>query len=96
MAILAGFTATLLYGGWLTLHGQLAVGAFSVLVFLTQRLLWPLTGLAEVADMYQRSMAAIERAAKEFAAGTALPDTRLRIRNRQQATVAAHVARERI
>jgi ATP-binding cassette subfamily B protein len=62
MAILAGFTATLLYGGWLTLHGQLAVGAFSVLVFLTQRLLWPLTGLAEVADMYQRSMAAIERA----------------------------------
>jgi ATP-binding cassette subfamily B protein len=62
MAILAGFTATLLYGGWLTLHGQLAVGAFSVLVFLTQRLLWPMTGLAEVADMYQRSMAAIERA----------------------------------
>ncbi|HEY9103521.1 ABC transporter ATP-binding protein [Chitinimonas sp.] len=62
MAILAGFTATLLYGGWLTLHGQLAVGAYSVLVFLTQRLLWPLTGLAEVADMYQRSVAAIDRA----------------------------------
>ncbi len=62
MAILSGFTATLLYGGWLALHGQLAVGAYSVLVFLTQRLLWPLTGLAEVTDMYQRSMAAIERA----------------------------------
>ncbi|OYU45282.1 MAG: ABC transporter [Burkholderiales bacterium PBB4] len=62
MAILSGFTATLLYGGWLTLQGQLAVGAYSVLVFLTQRLLWPLTGLAEVADMYQRSMAAIGRA----------------------------------
>ncbi|QDQ29381.1 ABC transporter ATP-binding protein [Chitinimonas arctica] len=62
MAILAGFTATLVYGGWLTLHGELAVGAYSVLVFLTQRLLWPLTGLAEVADMYQRSMAAIDRA----------------------------------
>ena len=62
MAILSGFTATLLYGGWLTLHGELAVGAYSVLVFLTQRLLWPLTGLAEVADMYQRSMAAIDRA----------------------------------
>ena len=61
-AILLGFTATLLYGGWLTLHGQLAVGAYSVLVFLTQRLLWPLTGLAEVADMYQRSMASIDRA----------------------------------
>jgi ATP-binding cassette subfamily B protein len=34
----------LLYGGWLTLHGELAVGAYSVLVFLTQRLLWPMTG----------------------------------------------------
>jgi ATP-binding cassette subfamily B protein len=64
MAILSGFTATLLYGGWLTLQGELAVGAYSVLVFLTQRLLWPLTGLAEVADMYQRSVAAIERAMK--------------------------------
>ena len=64
MAILSGFTATLLYGGWLTLHGELAVGAYSVLVFLTQRLLWPLTGLAEVADMYQRSMASIDRAMK--------------------------------
>ncbi|MGQ0709502.1 MAG: ABC transporter ATP-binding protein [Rhodoferax sp.] len=62
MAILAGFTATLLYGGWLTLHGGLAVGAYSVLVFLTQRLLWPLTYLADVADMYQRSMASISRA----------------------------------
>jgi ATP-binding cassette subfamily B protein len=61
MAILAGFTATLVYGGWLVLHGQLAVGAYSVLVFLTQRLLWPLTGLAEVADMYQRSMSSIDR-----------------------------------
>ena len=64
MAILSGFTATLLYGGWLTLHGQLAVGAYSVLVFLTQRLLWPLTGLADVADMYQRSMASIDRSMK--------------------------------
>lgn len=62
MAILAGFTATLVYGGWLTLHNELAVGAYSVLVYLTQRLLWPMTGLAEVADMYQRSMSAIERA----------------------------------
>jgi len=62
LAILAGFTATLVYGGWLTLHDELAVGAYSVLVYLTQRLLWPMTGLAEVADMYQRSMSAIDRA----------------------------------
>lgn len=73
MAILSGFTATLLYGGWLTLHGELAVGAYSVLVFLTQRLLWPLTGLAEVADMYQRSVAAIERAMKLLDTPIAIP-----------------------
>lgn len=62
MAILAGFTSTLVYGGWLTLHGRLEVGAYSVLVFLTQRLLWPMTSLADVADMYQRSMSSIGRA----------------------------------
>lgn len=73
MAILSGFTATLLYGGWLTLHGELAVGAYSVLVFLTQRLLWPLTGLAEVADMYQRSVAAIARAMQLLDTPIAIP-----------------------
>lgn len=73
MAILSGFTATLLYGGWLTLQGELAVGAYSVLVFLTQRLLWPFTGLAEVADMYQRSMAAIDRAMKLLDTPIAIP-----------------------
>jgi ATP-binding cassette, subfamily B, bacterial len=62
MAILAGFTTTLVYGGWLTIQGELAVGAYSVLVYLTQRLLWPMTRLADVADMYQRSMASIDRA----------------------------------
>jgi ATP-binding cassette subfamily B protein len=73
MAILSGFTATLLYGGWLTLQGELAIGAYSVLVFLTQRLLWPMTGLAEVADMYQRSMASIERAMKLLDTPIAIP-----------------------
>ncbi len=62
MAILAGFTTTLVYGGYLTIHGELAVGAYSVLVYLTQRLLWPMTRLADVADMYQRSMTSIDRA----------------------------------
>lgn len=62
MAIMAGFVATLLVGGHLTLQGKMAVGAYSVFVFLTQRLLWPLTRLAEVTDMYNRSVAAIGRA----------------------------------
>jgi ATP-binding cassette subfamily B protein len=61
MAVLAGFIGTLVLGGWQTLAGELEVGSFSVLVFLTQRLLWPLTGLAEVADLYQRAMASTRR-----------------------------------
>ncbi|SMC27511.1 ATP-binding cassette, subfamily B [Andreprevotia lacus DSM 23236] len=61
MAILAGFVVTLVYGGWMALHGQIAVGSYSVLVYLTQRLLWPFTGLAEIADLCQRSMASIDR-----------------------------------
>ncbi|MFK8017276.1 MAG: ABC transporter ATP-binding protein [Gammaproteobacteria bacterium] len=61
MAILAGFMATLLLGGWLTLKGSLAVGAFGILVFLTQRLLWPLTDLAQTVDLFERAMASSRR-----------------------------------
>ncbi len=56
MAILAGFV-----GGWATLNGSLEVGLFSVLVFMTQRLLWPLTRLGETLDLYQRGMASTRR-----------------------------------
>ncbi|MEO0811496.1 MAG: ABC transporter ATP-binding protein [Myxococcota bacterium] len=61
MAILSGFVVTLVYGGFRTLDGSLAVGAYSVLVFLTQRLLWPFTRLGETVDLYQRSMASADR-----------------------------------
>ena len=61
MAILAGFTCTLLLGGWATLDGDLEVGLYSVLVFMTQRLLWPLTDVAEVLDLYQRGRASTAR-----------------------------------
>ncbi len=61
MAILAGFTVTLLYGGFMALNGEIGVGSYSVLVYLTQRLLWPLTRLAEMTDLYQRSMASVQR-----------------------------------
>ncbi|MEM7065300.1 MAG: ABC transporter ATP-binding protein [Cyanobacteria bacterium P01_B01_bin.77] len=59
--ILVGFTATLLYGGLEAVAGNLAVGTYSVLVFLTQRLLWPLTRLGETLDQYRRAMASINR-----------------------------------
>jgi ATP-binding cassette subfamily B protein len=61
MAILVGFVATLIYGGKLVLDGQLNAGAYSVLVFLTQRLLWPLTRLAETVDLFERAMASTRR-----------------------------------
>ena len=61
MAILLGFLATFLLGGWMTLNGELNVGAYGVLVFLTQRLLWPLTSLAETVDLYERAMASTRR-----------------------------------
>jgi ATP-binding cassette subfamily B protein len=61
MAILAGFTSTLLLGGWFVLEGRLEVGLYTVLVFMTQRLLWPLTDLGQTLDLYQRAMASTRR-----------------------------------
>lgn len=61
MAILTGFLFTFVVGGVMTLRGSLNVGAYGLLVFLTQRLLWPLTGLAETVDLYERAMASTRR-----------------------------------
>ncbi|MEL6366629.1 MAG: ABC transporter ATP-binding protein [Pseudomonadota bacterium] len=61
MAILAGFVATFLFGGYKVLNGEMNVGAYGVLVFLTQRLLWPLTDLANTVDLYERAMASTRR-----------------------------------
>jgi ATP-binding cassette subfamily B protein len=59
--ILLGFVGILLYGGMEAVAGRLAVGTYSVLVFLTQRLLWPLTRLGQTLDLYQRAMASTTR-----------------------------------
>lgn len=61
LAILCGFTLTLILGGRATLDGTMEVGVFSVLVYMTQRLLWPLTRLGETFDLYQRAMASTRR-----------------------------------
>ncbi|NJR73564.1 MAG: ABC transporter ATP-binding protein [Scytonema sp. CRU_2_7] len=61
MLILAGFTALLLFGGMAAANGKMSVGTYSVLVFLIQRLLWPLTRLGETFDQYQRAMASTNR-----------------------------------
>ena len=61
MAILVGFTATLLHGGFVTLDGGMAIASYSVMIFMMQRLLWPLTRLGETFDLYQRAMVSTTR-----------------------------------
>jgi ATP-binding cassette, subfamily B, bacterial len=61
MAVLFSFTMTLLLGGISAVNGQLGVGTYSILIYLTQRLLWPLTRLGETLDLYQRGMASTNR-----------------------------------
>ena len=61
IAILFGFTATLLIGGFLALDGQIKVAMYSVMLFITQRLLWPLTELGMIFDVYQKAMASFRR-----------------------------------
>ncbi len=61
MAILVGFVATLVLGGRYVTEGSMAVASYTIMVFLTQRLLWPLTRLGETFDQYQRAMASTDR-----------------------------------
>ncbi|MFX1336100.1 MAG: ABC transporter ATP-binding protein [Promethearchaeota archaeon] len=61
MIIVVGFTAMLIFGGLQTINGQLEVAAYSAMIFLTQRLLWPLTRVGETLDQYQRAMASTTR-----------------------------------
>lgn len=61
MAIVVGFILIMVYAGLMTIRGALPVGVYSVLVFMTQRLLWPMTTLGTTLDLYRRSMASIHR-----------------------------------
>ena len=61
MIIIFGFLAIMVFGGLMAINGALNVGAYSVLVFMTQRLLWPLTRIGETLDLYQRAMASTNR-----------------------------------
>ncbi len=60
-AILFAFLAILVIGGLQAWQGAIAVGTYSFLVFITQRLLWPLTTLGRTLDDYQRAMASTHR-----------------------------------
>lgn len=61
MWILAGFIISMIIGGQYALTGILSISAYSVLVFLTQRFLWPFTELAQITDTYERAMASARR-----------------------------------
>jgi len=64
--VLTGFVYTLIKGGMLVFDGHIAVGSYSMLIFLTQRLIWPFTGLAGILDSYERSVASIRRLMEIF------------------------------
>ncbi len=87
MIIVIGFLAILVFGGFLVLNGDLNVGVYSILVFMTQRLLWPLTRLGETLDLYQRAMASTARVLD-------LLDTRAHINSGDQALAVADVRGE--
>lgn len=59
--IFVGFIAILYYGGLEVQAGSLSVGNYSVMIYLIQRLLWPLTRLGDTLDQYQRAMASTNR-----------------------------------
>ena len=61
IVILMGFLCTLMIGGYETLYKGMNVGVFSLLIFLSQRLLWPFSNLAEVTVNFQRVMASTKR-----------------------------------
>ncbi len=61
MLILIAFTILLIFGGMEAVAGRMSVGTYSVLVFLVQMLLWPLTRLGDTFDLYQRAMASTNR-----------------------------------
>ena len=75
MGVLAGFLGTMLIGSYMALNGTLEIGSYSVLVFLTQRFLWPFTSLSVLIDDFERSMASCNRIFN-------LLDTKIKIKNK--------------
>lgn len=74
MLILSGFIGILIFAGFKTLEGGMEVGLYSVLIFVTQRLLWPLTRLGETFDLYQRAMASTKRVMSLLKTKEKIPD----------------------
>src|SRR5699024_10381850 len=80
MLIMSGFIGILIFAGIKTLNGQMEVGMYSVLIFVTQRMLWPLTRLGETFDLYQRAMASTRRVMELLQTERKLPDGTVSLR----------------
>ncbi len=75
-AILFAFLAILVIGGLQAWQGTIATGTYAFLVFITQRLLWPLTTLGRTLDDYQRAMASTNRVLDLLDTPIAIPSGR--------------------
>jgi len=78
-AILFAFLAILVIGGLQAWQGVIALGTYSFLVFITQRLLWPLTTLGRTLDDYQRAMASARRVLDLLDTPVAIPSGHRRL-----------------
>ncbi|MDC1141697.1 ABC transporter ATP-binding protein [Planctomycetota bacterium] len=61
MAIALGFGVVIAVGGWYVTKGELTAGELVLFCMMIQRILWPLTGLGEILDEYQRARASANR-----------------------------------
>ena len=61
MGVLSGFLVTMVLGSMMAMEGAISPGSFAMLLFLTQRFLWPFTSLGEIVDLFERSMASTKR-----------------------------------
>lgn len=83
MVVLCGFLFAMILGGIYAFEGKIAVGSYSVLIFLIQRLLWPLTRLGETFDLYQRAMASTNRVMDLLATQVRINDGQKTIANNE-------------
>jgi ATP-binding cassette, subfamily B, bacterial len=61
LGVMIGFASSLVLGGLAALRGTLSVGAFTFIVYLNNRFLWPMMTLGQVVEQYERSMTAFDR-----------------------------------
>lgn len=83
MAIVFGFAGVLLYGGHLAVSGEIAVAAYGTLVFLTQRLLWPMASMALLVEGYQKMQASLVRIGELLALDIHCPISKMPDRNHE-------------